>query len=142
MIEIKKFKFDNKNLREKAFKIRHTVFVIEQNCPEEIEYENEEICTHFLLTYKKDPIATARYRKTNNGYKLERFAVLKEERGKGFGHKILKAMLKDLSSYKEVIYMHAQVDVLPFYQKIGFKKEGDIFEEAGIMHYKMQLIRG
>tara|TARA_B100000902_G_scaffold223178_1_gene212014 strand:+ start:1655 stop:2083 length:429 start_codon:yes stop_codon:yes gene_type:complete len=141
MIDIKKFKFDNKNLREKAFKIRHTVFVIGQNCPEDIEYENEEICTHFLLTYNREPIGTARYRKTNIGYKLERFAVLKEQRGKGFGHKILKAMLEDLSNYQGVIYMHAQVDVLPFYEKIGFKKEGKIFEEAGIMHYKMQFIR-
>jgi predicted GNAT family N-acyltransferase len=35
--------------------------------------------------------------------------------------------------------MHAQQQVIPFYEKLGFVKEGDIFEEAGIMHYKMTL---
>ena len=29
--------------------------------------------------------------------------------------------------------------VLPFYEKLGFKKEGEEFEEAGIMHFKMYL---
>ena len=40
---------------------------------------------------------------------------------------------------KELKYMHAQMQVIPFYEKIGFKKIGDSFEEAGIMHYKMIL---
>ena len=139
MTTIKKFKFDNKELRELAFAIRHKVFVIGQNCPQELEYENEEICTHFLLQNNKRAIATARYRYTDKGCKLERFAVLAEERGKGYGHIILNAMLEELKNYKGIIYMHAQVDVLPFYEKLGFKKEGEMFEEANIMHYRMKL---
>ena len=47
----------------------------------------------------------------------------------------------DLSNFKGLIYLHAQVDVIPFYEKIGFIKEGDQFEEAGIQHYKMYLNR-
>jgi predicted GNAT family N-acyltransferase len=35
--------------------------------------------------------------------------------------------------------MHAQSDVLPFYKKMGFIKEGEEFKEAGIMHFKMTL---
>ena len=61
--------------------------------------------------------------------------------GKGYGNHVLQAILKDLKDYTGLIYMHAQVQVLPFYEKLGFKKEGEIFEEAGIMHYKMKLIR-
>ena len=38
-----------------------------------------------------------------------------------------------------MIYMHAQIQVLPFYEKLGFLKEDGLFEEAGIMHYKMVL---
>ena len=79
--------------------------------------------------------------RTLDRYKLERFAVLKEERGKGYGKHILNAILDDLKDYKGLIYIHAQEQVLPFYEKLGFKKEGDLFEEAGIMHYKMSLIR-
>ena len=141
MIEIIKFEYPDKDLMSKAHKIRHEVFVIGQNCPVELEWEYEEESTHFILFESSIPKATARYRITSNGYKLERFAVLKSERGKGFGKEILKFILTDLSEFNGLIYLHAQVDVIPFYEKIGFIKEGNQFEEAGIQHYKMFLIK-
>ena len=52
---------------------------------------------------------------------------------------ILKAILDDLQTFNGMIYMHAQSEVLPFYKKMGFIKEGEEFEEAGIMHFKMIL---
>lgn len=140
MVDIKKFTFSDDSLMKKAHTIRHEVFVIGQNCPEEMEWEFEEESTHFLIFYNEKAVATARHRKTEKGFKLERFAVLNSERGKGFGHIVLKAILNDLSEYKGEIYMHAQTDVIPFYKKMGFKKSGAEFEEAGIMHFKMKLI--
>jgi len=83
MIGLKKFTFDNSELMKIAHQIRYKVFVIGQNCPADLEYEFEEESTHFLVFYNKKAVATARHRKTKNGYKLERFAVLKSERGKG-----------------------------------------------------------
>ena len=139
MIEVKKFTFDNSELMEIAHQIRYVVFVIGQNCPEELEWEYEEESTHFLVLDNGKSVATARHRKTDKGYKLERFAVLESEREKGYGKIVLKAILDDLSDFKGLIYMHAQKQVLPFYEKLGFKKEGEEFEEAGIMHFKMYL---
>ena len=141
MIEIIKFQFENTELMTTAHKIRYEVFVIGQNCPEEIEWEFEEESTHFLVFDNKEAVATARHRETNNGYKLERFAVLESKRGNGYGHIVLKAILEDLSNFNGNIYMHAQLDVIPFYEKMGFGKEGDLFEEANITHYKMLLKR-
>jgi predicted GNAT family N-acyltransferase len=141
MILIKKFTFENKSLRRKALAIRHKVFVIGQNCPEDLEYEFEEESTHFLLFEDEVPLATARHRKTEKGFKLERFAVLETARGKGYGMQILQAILHDLKDEIEVKYMHAQQQVIPFYEKVGFEKVGDLFEEAGIMHYKMKFSR-
>ena len=138
MVEIKKFLFEDEVLMKKAHKIRYDVFVIEQNCPEDLEWEFEEESTHFLLIENDIPLATARHRKTENGYKLERFAVLSQARGKGFGMLILKAILEDIKESNEVKYMHAQEQVIPFYEKVGFEKSGNVFEEAGIMHYKME----
>ena len=138
MVEIKKFRFKDENLMKKAHEIRHEVFVIGQNCPEELEWEFEEESTHFLLIEDNIPIATARHRKTDNGFKLERFAVLSQARGKGIGMLILKAILEDIKESKSLKYMHAQEQVIPFYEKVGFEKSGDLFEEAGIMHYKME----
>ena len=51
---------------------------------------------------------------------------------------ILKAILKDIKESNALKYMHAQEQVIPFYEKVGFEKSGNIFEEAGIMHYKME----
>ena len=139
MIEVKKFTFDNSELMEIAHQIRYVVFVIGQNCPEELEWEYEEESTHFLVLDNGKSVATARHRKTDKGYKLERFAVLESKREKGYGKIVLKAILDDLSDFKGLIYMHAQKQILPFYEKLGFKKEGEEFEEAGIIHFKMYL---
>lgn len=139
MIKIRKFQFENTELMKIAHNIRYEVFVIGQNCPEDIEWEFEEESTHFLLLVDGIHKAAARHRKTKKGYKLERFAVLESERGKGLGYKILKAILEDLSEFDGEIYMHAQTDVIPFYEKAGFIKEGKEFEEANILHYKMKL---
>jgi predicted GNAT family N-acyltransferase len=138
MVEIKKFRFKDENLMKEAHRIRYEVFVIGQNCPEELEWEFEEESTHFLLIENDIPLASARHRKTEKGYKLERFAVLSEARGKGFGMLILKAILEDIKESNALKYMHAQEQVIPFYEKVGFEKSGNIFEEAGIMHYKME----
>jgi predicted GNAT family N-acyltransferase len=140
MISIQKFTFENKILREKAFAIRHEVFVVGQDCPKELEYEFEEESTHFLLFEDEVALATARHRETEKGFKLERFAVLEVARGKGYGMQILQAILHDLKDEKKLKYMHAQQQVIPFYEKVGFKKIGNLFEEAGIMHYKMKFI--
>ena len=138
MIEIKKFRFKDENLMKEAHRIRYEVFVIGQNCPEELEWEFEEESTHFLLIENDIPLASARHRKTERGYKLERFAVLSQARGKGYGMLILKAILEDIKDSNALKYMHAQEQVIPFYEKVGFEKSGNIFEEAGIMHYKME----
>ena len=108
MIMIKKFTFENKALRKEAFAIRHKVFVIGQNCPKDLEYEFEEESTHFLLFEDEVPLATARHRKTEKGFKLERFAVLEAARGKGYGMQILQAILHDLKDEKKlrIFYSH------------------------------------
>jgi len=137
MITTKKFHFDNYKCMEIAHKIRHEIFVIGQNCPAELEWEFEEESTHFLLLKNKTAVATARYRKTSHGFKLERFAVLNKYQGKGYGHTILKRLLNDLKNCNEKIYLHAQSQVIPFYEKMSFTKYGDEFIEAGIKHYKM-----
>ena len=121
----------------KVFAIRKTVFVEEQNCPPELEWENEDVSVHFLAKYNNEDAGACRWRKTEKGYKLERFAVLKEFRGKGIAQEMIKAVLNDLPEDAHYIYLHAQLTAVPLYQKMGFVTEGDQFEEAGIQHYKM-----
>ena len=122
---------------EKAFAIRDTVFVQEQGCPADLEHEHDDIAVHFLATASGIPAGAARWRKTEAGYKLERFAVLKAYRGKGIAAAMIEAVLSDLPEDAAYIYLNAQVDAVPVYEKNGFVKVGEQFEEAGIQHFKM-----
>ena len=124
---------------EKVFAIRYEVFVTEQNCPPELERANEEEATHYLVTVDGEPAGASRWRKTSDGYKLERFAVLSKFRGHGVGQALVKAVLADLPADADYIYLNSQLQAVTLYEKFGFEKTGPEFEEAGIRHYKMVL---
>jgi predicted GNAT family N-acyltransferase len=122
---------------QKAFTIRDNVFVHGQNVPARLEHEHDDISHHFLATIDNIPVGAARWRQTDQGYKLERFAVLKEYRGKGIAVAMINSVLADLPQDATYIYLNAQIDAVPVYEKNGFVKVGEQFEEAGIQHFKM-----
>src|ERR1700753_1966745 len=130
--EIKVTKVTDPADLEKVFAIRREVFVGEQNCPPELEWEHEEESNHFLATVDGVPAGASRWRKTDKGYKLERFAVLKNFRKKGVGQELVRTVLADLPKDTDYIYLHAQVDAVTLYERFGFEKTGPEFEEAGI----------
>lgn len=136
IIAVKKLSPDDPGLRT-AFAIRKTVFVDEQHCPPELEYANDDVSTHFIATYNNEPCGAARWRKTENGYKLERFAVLPAFRGKGIGAHLVQAVLADLPHDAHHVYLNAQLSAVNFYTPFGFQPVGGQFEEAGIMHQQM-----
>lgn len=130
---------------KQAFQIRNEVFVQEQQVAPEEEYDKYDSTAAHYLAYddKNTACGTARWRKTGSGIKLERFAVLKSYRGQGVGASILQQMLVDIDQSEwtnQAIYLHAQITAIPFYERFGFEKVGDEFEECTIKHYKM--IRG
>ncbi len=141
MLEIKRFGFEEKEFFQAASAIRTEVFVRGQNVPPELEHDEFEKTSHHYLAFKNNiPVGTARWRETEKGIKLERFAVLKEYRKYGIGSFVLQEVLKDVIKLTKPVYLHAQITVVKFYEKYGFKKTGNIFTEAGIKHYKMLYV--
>jgi len=139
-IEVRKV--NDLNSLEWAKKIRTEVFVIGQNVPAEEEIDQyEEISKHFLALVNQTPAGAARWRFTDKGIKLERFAVLNEFRGIGVGSALVKAVLDDIVEHREasdkLMYLHAQLSAVRLYQKFGFKRVGEIFQECDIDHYEM-----
>lgn len=126
---------------EIAFAIRNQVFVVEQNCPAHLEFENEDVSHHFLAYADNQPAGVCRWRQTPNGYKCERFAVLQQFRSLGVGSHLLETLLKNLPPNANYIYLHAQLTAMGLYAKFGFVAQGNMFDEAGIQHYKMVLNR-
>ncbi len=122
------------------FKIRTQVFVEEQQVDRAEEFDDFEVCSlHYLATADGHASGTARWRITQNGIKLERFAVLEESRKKGIAAAVLQKILQDVKPLETRIYLHAQVTAIGFYEKYGFVKEGDMFSEANIDHFVMRF---
>ncbi|WP_111671440.1 GNAT family N-acetyltransferase [Algoriphagus litoralis] len=137
-------KITDKKALDEAFKIRELVFVIEQEVDASKEYDEfESSSTHFLAKLNEMPVGTARWRFTDKGVKMERFAVLSEARGKGVGQALVAAVLSDINGNPmaegRTKYLHAQLTAMPLYAKFGFEKVGEMFEECNIQHFKMQL---
>lgn len=128
-----------------AFTIREQVFVHEQGVPADLEYDahDRQATTRHYLARAADgtPAGAARWRQTENGVKLERFAVLPDFRNQEIGAALLKQVVADVRQQApgEVVYLHAQLRAVPFYERHGFERVGKLFEEAGIQHYKMAL---
>ncbi|MEI7726681.1 MAG: GNAT family N-acetyltransferase [Bacteroidota bacterium] len=138
MFIVKRFSFQDQEMATQAFAIRKAVFVEEQGVDASLEYDHEEEARHYLLFLGEKPLATARWRETEKGIKLERFAVLPQFRNRGIGEVILKEVLKDVTSMEKPIYLHAQLKAVSFYERNGFYKVGEQFTEAGIGHFLMK----
>ena len=132
------FNSENKTFLDEAFKIRTKVFVEEQNTDFEEEFDGlDDEAMHYLVFFNGKAAATGRRRITDEGYKLERFAVYKQFRGKYLAVSLMKEMLKDILPTEKKIYLYAQAYAEKFYEKFGFKRVGELFIEANIEHYKM-----
>jgi len=141
LFEVKKI--SHPEALQQAFAIRKEVFINEQGVTEPDEFDVFDLTSAQFLAYNDAGKAcgTARWRKTENGIKLERFAVLKPYRSKGVGAQLLQSMLKDITQYADLldltIYLHSQEAAVGFYENYGFQKAGDLFYECDIPHYKM-----
>jgi len=71
--------------------------------------------------------------------RLRQMAVLNDLQGKGIG-KALMQFAENLArdrGYKKIT-MHARKNALGFYEKMGYRKVGQEFEEITIPHYVME----
>ncbi len=125
----------------KAFAIRMRVFVKEQGVPAEIELDaDDQRATHLLASVGPRAVGTARVVEQPGSAKIGRMAVLKTYRGRGVGKKLLQRAIEAAKKRGvRKIYLHAQVPVIEFYESMGFRCVGPVFNEAGIPHRKMIL---
>ena len=121
--------------------IRIKVFVEEQGFSYDIEMvdEEEKQAKNFLFYLKDTPIGCIRYRQYEDGFKIERFAILKEYRSKGYGRQILNFFSDMIGKAFNPcnIYIHAQEMSKDFYLKCGYQITGDPFMEGHVLHYPM-----
>lgn len=130
---------------EDALSVRYAVFVEEQDVPEDLEVdEYEDEAVHFVGYLDGDPVAAARLREYDeSAAKVERVAVAAAHRGEGFGAEIMREVegVAAARGYERVT-LHSQTHAAPFYDRLGYQRVGEEFEEAGIPHVEMEKALG
>lgn len=122
--------------------IRKVVFINEQEVSVDEELDSLDIeSDHFLIEVDDKYVATARVYYNDNQATIGRVAVLKPFRNKGYA-KFLMTEIINFIKNKDIKIAHigAQVQAVGFYEKLGFKISGDIYIDANIEHYPMELI--
>lgn len=130
---------ENEQQLKDAFGVRRTVFIEEQQVPEDLELdEHDDTAVHFIGYENKQPIAAARLRFVNENGKLERICVQKDFRGQSFGKQMIEAMEKRIR--KEGLKqakLNAQTHAEEFYRALGYETISGEFMDAGIPHVTM-----
>lgn len=120
--------------------VREEVFVLEQKITLCAELDEQDLySTHITLTEDGRIVAYARCYAEDGVAHIGR--VLTTVRGRGLGRQVmLAAMDVCRSSFCcPHIVVHAQVQVIGFYEKLGFKVVSDLFDECGILHKTMEI---
>jgi predicted GNAT family N-acyltransferase len=111
----------------RAMAIRSAVYIGEQNCPYEEEFDgNDYSGTHILAYCGREPAGSLRIRYFAEFAKLERVAVRAEFRMRGVGSKLVAAAteLCRIKGYRQ-LYAHARKELTPFWTNMGFRVPGD-----------------
>ncbi len=132
----------NQDLSE-PFAIRREVFIEEQNCPENLEFDGfDEQALHLVVYFDEQPAATGRIWHDGTDFRIGRLAVLKRFRGKKLGDLALRLLLyKAFSSGASSLKISAQTYIMPLYKKFGFRDFGNEYIEAGIPHMAMKVTK-
>lgn len=111
----------------RVLSIRSAVYVGEQVCPYDEEYDGNDFCATHLLGYVgNEPAGCLRIRYFAGFAKLERLAVRQEYRRLGLGSLIVEAGIEfcRVKGYRS-FYAQAQDQSLHFWKKLGFDELGD-----------------
>lgn len=125
---------DEAALRE----VRSRVFIEEQDVPIDLEWDGlDPECVHALAIADGRPVGTGRL--TPDGH-VGRMAVIADWRGRGVGTALLQHLMRAGRERGDTACeLNAQVSAIGFYERFGFRTEGDEFMDAGIPHRRMRL---
>lgn len=107
--------------------IRSAVYIAEQECPFEEEFDGNDFTATHLIGYAGDePIACIRVRFFADFAKMERLAVRKEYRHSRIAFMVVKAAIElcRVKGYQR-IYGHAQRRLMDFWSRFGAKPFGN-----------------
>ncbi|KMT23163.1 GNAT family N-acetyltransferase [Clostridium cylindrosporum] len=127
-------------------RVRANVFILEQNILDEEDLDGIDLDAYHVFLKDEDIIAYCRILKPGAAYKdasIGRVLVAKEHRKKGIAEKMMIEAVKFIfeEMNENSITISAQEYVSRLYESIGFVKIGEVYDEVGIPHIKMTLVK-
>ncbi|WP_218641411.1 GNAT family N-acetyltransferase [Bacillus cereus] len=131
---------ENEEEKLKANLVRAIVYMHEQHCPFEEEFDlNDFTATQIIGLIGEEPVLTARIRYFPNVIKIERLAIRDAYRGKGYGHQLLRYLISfGLKKGYKHFYLHAQSQLRKFYESYGFHVVGNSFGFSDYEYIEME----
>jgi predicted GNAT family N-acyltransferase len=128
---------------DQCYLIRMAVFVDEQKVPPWEEMDAfDETADHFAVLVDGTIVGTARLVELEAGTgKIGRVAVMWEHRRAGLGRELMRCVIEEGHKRFETLILDSQVSVIPFYERLGFTADGEVFLDAGIEHQRMVRMR-
>ena len=124
--------------------IRHAVFAAEQGITADLMCDAADDSAVHALAFNRFgvPLASGRLLAAEGGVaKIGRMATLASVRGAGHGAAVLQALMQAARERGDrELLLHAQTSAVGFYRRAGFSEQGDVFEEAGVMHQTMRRV--
>ncbi|MBL1408443.1 GNAT family N-acetyltransferase [Sphingobacterium faecale] len=123
-------------------RLRSEVFVVEQTCIYQ-DIDGKDLSCHHVMLYMGDMLAAySRVVPAGLSYteiSLGRVLVNPDFRGQGLGKLIVQETIEACYAIlgKADIKIGAQYHLLAMYQSLGFKPEGQPYDEDGIEHIDM-----
>ena len=124
------------------YKLRVSVFVVEQHCPYQEVDDADKAAYHVWLQDEDGIEAYARVLPQGAAFRSAAIGrVIAVKRRRGLGSRVVAAAI-DVAASKfnaDKITIEAQVYARGLYEKLGFRQTSDEFLEDGIPHIQMQL---
>lgn len=119
--------------------LRRTVFILEQQVPESLEWDEFDAVSLHALAHDARGRAVGTGRLLPDGH-VGRMAVLRNWRNHGVGSAILVLLIDHARQRGDTaLHLNAQTHAVGFYERHGFVVHGDEFPDAGILHRRMTL---
>lgn len=125
-----------------ALQLRIRVFVCEQKVPlSEEQDQYDAFAEHFGVFKAGRLIGTGRLVVEGQRGLIGRIAICKEFRGRGLGSGLIKTILQaGAAAGISEFSLGAQLQALPFYERLGFRPEGEVYPDGGIPHRLMRFV--
>lgn len=135
--------------RAACLRLRWTVFVEEQGVPPSLEKDAHDEPSaptlHALAeidSARGEPVPAGAGRcifVSPGVAKIQRMAVIDDARGRGVGAQLLAFLEGEARQRGAVRFtLSAQVGARGFYERVGYRAVGEVYDEAGIPHIDMQ----